>query len=559
MLRHTMPLRDPQGEISGRIWVYRDVTDLVQARQVAEEAQARAEQSQLEAEEANRAKSQFLSRMSHEIRTPMHGVMGSLGLLQLDSLTPAQQQRLEQAQTSAEHLLEVIDEILDFSRLEAGETTYQSQPFDLAHSCQQVLDLLQPLAQQKGLRLQLEWTPDLVSARQGDQQKLRQVLINLLANAIKFSTQGSIRLKVLPLTAERLRLEVVDTGPGIAAEEQQRLFEAFSQLDETDTRPQGGTGLGLAISRQFVQGMGGQIGVESQLGQGATFWLELPLPLTDVRLPADITAAEAEVDLQGLRVLVVDDEAVNRSIASEYLQRAGCVVQVAHDGQQALEMFQAEEFDLILMDLQMPRMDGFQSSQQMRLLEQRLNSEGEPVVIIALSASVVGEVIEQCRQAGMDDYVSKPFRWAGLRAIIGRHLPGRVSQPQASVLPAEDSNSRTEEAVALFQPDQLMELGGLELVQEISALAVTTIGGDMEELAQAIQAEDWSEVRQLSHRMKGAAANSGAQRMSAMVARMEDQAEVQAPGQVKELYPQLVEIWQQTQTAMEEWLSEISI
>ena len=188
-----------------------------------------------------------------------------------------------------------------------------------------------------------------------------------------------------------------------------------------------------------------------------------------------------------------------------------------------------------------------------------LNPQGKAVVIIALSASVMGEVVERCRQAGMDDYISKPFRWPQLQAAIGRHLQGRVSLPQAPVLPAENSDSTTEEAIALFQPDQLMELGGLELVQEISALAVTTIGEDMEELAQAIQAEDWSAVRQLSHRMKGAAANSGAQRMSAMVARIEDQAEDQAPGQVKELYPPLVEIWQQTQTAMEDWLSEISV
>ena len=222
-------------------------------------------------------------------------------------------------------------------------------------------------------------------------------------------------------------------------------------------------------------------------------------------------------------------------------------------------MFQAEEFDLILMDLQMPRMDGFQSSQQMRRLEGRSSPAGQPVVIIAVSASVVGEIAEQCRQAGMDDYVSKPFRWAELQAAIGRQLAGGVSLPQAAGLELEDGDSTTEEAVALFQPDQLMELGGLELVQEISALAITNIGRDMEELAQAIQAEDWSEVRQLSHRMKGAAANSGAQRMSAMVARMEDQAEVQAPGQVKEVYPQLVEIWQQTQTAMEDWLSEMSV
>ena len=255
-------------------------------------------------------------------------------------------------------------------------------------------------------------------------------------------------------------------------------------------------------------------------------------------------------------MLVVDDEAVNRSIASEYLQRVGCVVQIAHDGQQAVDMFQPGQLDLVLMDLQMPLMDGFQSSQQLHWLERRLNPAGEPVVIIALSASVVGEVAEQCRQAGMDDYVSKPFRWDDLQATIGRQLQGRVSLPETSGLESEDSDSTTEEAVALFQPDQLMELGGLELVQEISALAGTTIGQDMEELAEAIQAEDWSEVRRRGHRMKGAAANSGAQRMSAMAARMKDQAEGQTPGIVKEMHPQLVELWQQTQTAMQDFVNQ---
>ncbi|MDP7000123.1 MAG: ATP-binding protein, partial [Candidatus Poribacteria bacterium] len=242
--------------------------ELQQAKEKAEQLQVQAQDAQVEAqrlqtlaESANQAKSRFLSRMSHEIRTPIHGIIGSLDLLNPDTLSTDQQLRIQQAATSANHLLGVINEILDFSRLEAGQMTYSSQPFDLGQTCQQVLGLL-PLAQDKGLSLQLEWAPDLAAARQGDQQKLRQVLINLVANAIKFSTEGSIRLKVESLTAERLRLEVVDTGPGIPAEEQQRLFEAFSQLDETDIRPQGGTGLGLAISRQFVQGMGGQLGLE---------------------------------------------------------------------------------------------------------------------------------------------------------------------------------------------------------------------------------------------------------------------------------------------------------
>ena len=217
-------------------------------------------------------------------------------------------------------------------------------------------------------------------------------------------------------------------------------------------------------------------------------------------------------------------------------------------------MFQPGQLVLVLMDLQMPLMDGFQASQRMRMREQMLNPPGKAVVIIALRASVMGDVVERCRQAGLDDYISKPFRWPLLQATIGRHLQGPVSLPQASGLEAEDSDSTTEEAVAWFQPDLLMEL---EPVQEISALAVTTIGRDMEELAQAIQAEDWSQVSRLSHRMKGTAANSGAQRMSALAARMEDQAQSQAAGQVKEIHPPLVEIWPQTQTAMQDWLAAV--
>jgi len=235
---------------------------------------------------------------------------------------------------------------------------------------------------------------------------------------------------VVPLEEERLRFEVIDRGPGIAEEEQERLFEAFSQLDESNTRQYGGTGLGLAISMQFVLGMGGQMGVESRVDQGSIFWLELPLPATESSIPAAVDSVAEEVRLEGCRVLIVDDEAVNRAIAGAYLQRAGCQVEEAVDGRQAVEMFQAGEYDLILMDLQMPRLDGYQASRQIRRQERMLDAEEDietvsPVVIIAVSASVVGEVAEQCRQAGLDDYVSKPFRWEELQATIGRHLQRR--------------------------------------------------------------------------------------------------------------------------------------
>ena len=233
----------PDGTFEQVVLSAKDISEQYRQRERLEQAVVERtrelEQAKKEAEEANQAKSQFLSRMSHEIRTPIHGIIGSLDLLSPDTLSTDQQLQIQQAETSANHLLGVINEILDFSRLEAGQMTYSSQPFDLGQTCQQVLGLLRPLAEDKGLSLQLEWAPDLAAARQGDQQKPRQVLINLVANAIKFSTEGSIRLKVESLTAERLRLEVVDTGPGIPAEEQQRLFEAFSQLDETATRAQG--------------------------------------------------------------------------------------------------------------------------------------------------------------------------------------------------------------------------------------------------------------------------------------------------------------------------------
>ena len=555
-------IRQPDGAFDQVVLSAKDISE---QRRQREELQ----QAQEEAERANRAKSQFVSRMSHEIRTPMHGILGSLDLLNPDTLTVDQQQQVQRAQASANHLLGVINEILDLSRLEAGEMAYQTTPFHLAETCRQVLDLLSPLASDKDLFLQLEWAPDLSSVRQGDQQKIRQVLINLLGNAIKFSEGDNVWLKVMPLEEERLRFEVIDHGLGIAEEEQQRLFESFSQVDESNTRQHSGTGLGLAISRQFVLGMGGHIGVESQLGQGTTFWFELPLPVVDDQQQPTEEEAEPDVNLQGLRVLLVDDEAANRAIAAAYLQRVGCQVEEAANGQQALDRFQPGQYDLILMDLQMPLMDGYEASRQIRLRERMLLfSEGRqyidtisPVVIIAFSASTLGEVVERCRQAGMEDYVSKPFRWSHLLTTIQQWVGLRTRASQVEVKAKQPI-----EALALFQPDQLMELGqmvGLEAIVEINTLASTTIKEGLEELTEAIQAEDWSEVKRLSHWIEGAASNCGAQRLHALIGQIETAAEStieesQAGDRVKKMLPQLVEMWQQTQVTMQNWLDTLS-
>jgi len=267
--------------------------------------------------------------------------------------------------------------------------------------------------------------------------------------------------------------------------------------------------------------------------------------------------AQVEIDLSQWRVLVVDDVAVNRVVVVRHLQRLGGQVEEAVDGRQALDKFQAGRYDLVLMDLQMPQMDGYEASRQMRQQEQAMDGE-ERTPILALTASVMEGVTEQCRQAGMDGHLGKPLQMAQLVAEI-RRLRSEVQaveEPQATA----DRDQRAElEGIPLFEADSLMEIGGLAMVQEIVDLTIETMGPQIRELEAAIEAEDWPQVKRLSHRLKGTWGSSGAQRASAMAARMEDQAKSQALGRIKELYPPLVEIWQQTQTAMRDWLSEVPV
>ena len=395
---------------------------LLTYRQQMEVAVKRAEIAQEQAEKSNRVKSQFLSQMSHEIRTPINGVIGSLNLIDQQKLDAAEWEHLQRAKSSGQHLLTVINEILQFSALDQGQFSYQQHPFDLIDTCQQVLQIVLPLSQQKNLQLHLDYPFTMSSEWLGDQQKIKQVLVNLLGNAIKFTSQGEVKLKLRQISTG-IRIEVTDTGIGIAEEQIETIFESFAQVSQGTNRRFSGTGLGLTISQQFVQRMGGRIGVESQLGQGSIFWVELPWERVESEEPkVKETSGKiiASTDYTGRRVLVVDDELVNREIVGAYLEKWGFEVDQAVDGKDCLKQFEAGKYDLIVMDLQMPELDGFEASQEIRKLEQEVN-QGR-VSILALSASVMGEVWNKCESAGMNGYLSKPFETEELQQKVRQVL-----------------------------------------------------------------------------------------------------------------------------------------
>ena len=370
------------------------------------------------AETTNQIKDQFLSQMSHELRTPIHGVMGSINLIDKHKLDGQQLQHLQRAKTSGQHLLNMVNEILQFTELEKGQITYQQLPFNLIETCQQVLEIVLPLSQQKNLDLNLNYQSTFPVGWVGDQHKIRQVLINLLGNAVKFTFQGEISLG-LQQTSKGVRIEVADTGIGIEEDQIKPIFEPFTQGSSGINRRFGGTGLGLTISQQFVVGMDGDIGVESHTGQGSTFWVELPLPTVNLKPETEAKDPELE-DYSGKTVLVVDDEMINREIIRTYLQYWGFEVHQADDGQDCLDQFEIGKYDLIIMDLQMPELDGFETTEQIRQWERESNHQCTP--ILGLSASVIGDVWSKCESVGMNEYLSKPFETNELKQKVRQLL-----------------------------------------------------------------------------------------------------------------------------------------
>ncbi len=409
------PTNPSQG---GTVWNFVDVTEEKRAIQAVMQAREAAEA-------ASQAKTAFLANTSHELRTPLNGVVGMARLAQQTEDPALRELYLRQLVESADSLSSIISDILDLSKIEAGKLTVERVRYDLPDILASVHTHFELAAQDRGLALSLSIEPQLPRWVVGDPTRVRQILTNFVSNAMKFTPRGAVRMRARQVGGARLRLAVADTGIGIEPAAVQRVFEPFSQADESTTRRYGGTGLGLAICRELAQAMGGGVGLESTPGQGSVFWVDLPL-----ELPPDEAASGPQVvpsadQLLGRRVLLVEDNSVNRLIAREMLRGWGMDVIEAVDGEDALRSFSAERPDLVLMDLHMPRMNGFVATRELR---KRADARLTP--IIALSAAVLDTEREQAEDAGMNDFIAKPINPERLLAVLAQWL-NAVSSVQA--------------------------------------------------------------------------------------------------------------------------------